>query len=115
MSLTPKPLFSSEEDYLALTSILNLNLTLTTRFSKVVLPPTLLLVLTQKQKPNPNLNSDALLNYRVQARVLKYLRQMAVITPYAEFDLRYESETTRLFSAYFSRQAPVNIDPAKLL
>jgi len=28
------------------------------------------------------------------ARVLKYLRQMAVITPYAEFSLSYESETS---------------------
>lgn len=42
-----------------------------------------------------------------QSRVLSYMRQLAIITPYAEFNLRYSfrGQTRRNFEVTYSRRA----------
>ena len=51
--------------------------------------------------------SSNVLRLRLQARILSYLRQLAIITPYAEFSLSYtyQNKPRRAFSVEYARRS----------
>ena len=73
-----------------------------------------------EQQPNPDSWHGAALTVTIlgnwpyyRAKVLKYLRQIAVITPYAQFQLRFEPEDARgvLVVNYLRRTDAMPVPP----